>query len=254
MTVLDPLHTLNDCVGKPARVLLPCILDLHHEIAAITFVAYRPAPNLAERLEEDGGPSREILHCAEDLHNRYGVGFWDSILNIGLRRGELGSRFVELALIHDAAPDEREYRFTRSEVLAGRHATLLDSPPEGYGVAISSRVHLEDGSIAHLPMLDFRCPHSAGAIAMLRSALAAMGQGQGVLVRSPRSYHYYGLDLVSERGLTTFLARALLAAPIVDARYIGHRLLDGACRLRLVAVSSKGDAPVVHEILNAHHS
>ena len=93
-------------------------------------------------------------------------------------------------------------------------------------------------------MLDFRCPHSPQAIIFLKNAMLALGQRKGVLVESPRSYHYYGLELIPEEELNKFLGHALLIAPIVDGRYIAHRLTDGACRLRIGAVRNKGFTPL----------
>jgi hypothetical protein len=239
---------LRSCIDKPVTELVPRILDLFPDIAALRFVAYRPAPTLGERLAHADSQLLEVSKSAAAVHESCGVGFWDAILGIALKRGELGSKFIEMALTHDAAPDEEEFRLSRRQIGNGDLDSLLASPPDGYGIAISSRIEFRDGGEAHLPMLDFRCPHSSAAVPALRAALAKMGQRCGVLVRSPRSYHYYGLELVNKEGLVQFLAKALLIAPIVDARYIAHRMLDGNCRLRLAAVRGKGAAPVVEAV------
>jgi hypothetical protein len=249
--VADLIPSLQECVGKPVTSLIPFVFALHPQIEAVHVVAYRPAPNLGERIEHERGVLKETSECAALLHERYGVGFWDSVLSMALHKGELGAQFVRLAMMHDAAPDEREFRLTRREWDDGKFDAIDEFLPDGYGVAISSRLELSGQGEAHLPMLDFRCPHSDAAVALLRGLFQELKQERGVLVKSRRSYHYYGLNIVSKAGLTEFLARALLASPVVDSRYIGHRMLDGACRLRISAAQGKGQIPVVEEILIA---
>jgi len=250
--VASPLQSIRDLIGKPVTLLVPRILEIIPDISAMTVVTYRPAPVLAERMQHDAAPPLpEIRKCAEFLHDQYGVGFWDAVFALSMKRGDVNAKFVELALLHDASPDERETLLERAEITTdGLERIIADTAP-GHGVALSSRVVLAGGATAHIPMLDFHCPHSAGLAALLKQALLTMQQSRGVLVKSPRSYHYYGLEVVSPEGLTAFLARALLIDPLVDARYIAHRLIDGVCRLRLGAARNKGSAPTIEDVIDA---
>jgi hypothetical protein len=249
--VRDVLSAAAQELGKPVTSLIPHILESLQDVASITLVMYRPAPALGERLSQHHpDDSREIWEQANSLHKLYGIGFWDAVLAMTVSQGQVASRFIDLALLHDAAPDEREIKIQRHEVTRENLERIVADAPGGYGVALSSKMTLFDGESAHIPMLDFRCPHSDQMVLLLKRALRALGQRKGVLVQSPRSYHYYGLELVSQGALTDFLARSLLIAPIVDARYIAHRLIDKVCRLRLGSVANKGAAPVILEIID----
>jgi hypothetical protein len=49
---------------------------------------------------------------------------------------------------------------------------------------------------------------------------------------------YYGDAMLDDRGLTRFLARCLLFAPVIDRAWVGHQLLESACALRISAKPS----------------
>jgi len=100
-------------------------------------------------------------------------------------------------------------------------------------LAVCSRCHLADGSIVHIPMLDFRCKQSPVNQQKVESSLRAVGQRRGYVLESGLSYHYYGHDLMGERSWIQFMGKCLLLSPLVDSRYIAHRLIDGACALRV---------------------
>ena len=232
-------------VGKPVTQFFPDLIRLHPEIATVTVVIYRPAPVLADRLIGGVDPGLAIRTRAEVLNREHGIGFWDAVLAIGMREGQLPEQYVELALLHDSAAGERELNLSRDEVSTGGLSRLIGSLDLDYGLSVSSRVQLDDGRQAHIPMMDFRCQHSDANLEIIKRALVAMGQSHGALVQSSRSYHFYGLGLLAERAWLRFLGMSILFSPIADVRYIGHRLADGACRLRLSAAANRGDAPRV---------
>jgi hypothetical protein len=98
-------------------------------------------------------------------------------------------------------------------------------------------------------MLDFRCDAETTPIDEVLFLLRALGESHGIVLSSGRSFHYYGLRLLPERAWMAFTSRALLAAPIVDARYVAHRLLEGMATLRLTASENKPAVPKVVAIL-----
>lgn len=248
--VTDFTRSILGHVGKPVTWLVPQIVESLPEVAGISLVTYKPAPVLSDRLGNKLNPAPEVQNCADSLHESYGIGFWDAVLAISMKQGNVSPEFVDLAVLHDAAPDEHETSLSRKEVTCENLEAIVHSAPRDYGVAMSSCLVLYNGTRAHLPMLDFHCTHSEEMVGVLKRALRAMGQRRGVLVQSPRSYHYYGLQLVTRDLLIDFLARALLFAPIADPRYIAHRLIDGTCRLRLGAVEGRGAAPMIKDVLD----
>ena len=76
------------------------------------------------------------------------------------------------------------------------------------------------------------------------------GNNNGVLLESGRFYHYYGNYLLNQNEWTKFLANFLMPCIFVSPRYIGNRLYDGYCTLRLTAEQKyKPKIPQVIEIL-----
>jgi hypothetical protein len=112
---------------------------------------------------------------------------------------------------------------------------LLISGPAGYELALHSRVRVANAEW-HIPMVDLST--AAGALlGRLRSVLPSDVFGEMVWFESGRSFHGYGLGLVSAENWRQLLGRLLLAnvpsqSPIVDPRWIGHRLIAGYSALR----------------------
>jgi hypothetical protein len=99
-----------------------------------------------------------------------------------------------------------------------------------------SGCRMQNGSILHLPMLDFRIKANPANLEVIAAALATIDlvrSSGGAILNSGDSFHYIGFSLVSQRELMHFLHRTLLLIPLVDARYIGHCLLERECTLRL---------------------
>jgi hypothetical protein len=236
--------------GKPVTRAIADLVKEIPNIERVTFVAYRPAPGLDVRLNRATDPTVEIREEAELLREKYGIPFWDSILAISMKRGEIPERYVQLAILHDQSPDEYSIHMSRLEVVQDNIESKLERLPEGFVLAFSSKVVLEDGTQAHVPLMDFRCNPSPQNSSIVKKALAAMGERSGILAHSGRSYHFYGLRLLSEDAWRRFLAMGILFSPIVDARYIAHRLADGACRLRICAGSDKPSVPWVMEVFS----
>jgi hypothetical protein len=105
--------------------------------------------------------------------------------------------------------------------------------PPHLALAICSICILEDGTVAHLPMMDFRSAVKSTSTDFIERLLKVMGQGHGFILDSGNSYHFYGTRLLGESEWVTFLATSLLFAPFVDSRYVAHRLRAGRCNLRL---------------------
>ncbi len=242
--------TLQRLTGQPVIHGLKELVRLLPEVSSVTFAAYRPAPGLDARLARNSDPTVDIRQTAERLREEYGIPFWDAILAISMKRGEIPNRYVELAILHDKAPDEHHIELVGSEVTVERMDSLVKELKEGFVLAISSKVNLKDGSIAHIPMMDFRCAPSQMNKAVVKKALSAMGENAGLIVNSGRSYHFYGVHLLTSDAWVKFLAMGILFTPIVDARYIAHRLADGACRLRIGAGPDKPFIPTVEEFFS----
>lgn len=118
----------------------------------------------------------------------------------------------------------------------------------GWARGVLSRVRFENKTF-HIPMMDFSCEETEDNLAIIREFLEGIGQENGVILSSGRSYHYYGAKLFSEEEWLKFLGLCLLLTGYVEERYIGHRLLDGCGILRISAAGIKPKIPTVVSIL-----
>lgn len=241
-------QALAGLVGAPVTLAIERLVRSLPQIETVSFVAYKPAPGLDARLERESDPSIEIRTLAETLRRDYGIPFWDAMLAISMQRGKVPDRYVQLAILHDKSPDEYSIDMSREDLAASKIADVEGNLKSGFALAFSSKVILTGSETAHIPLLDFRCQPSARNRQIVKTALNAMGQESGLIVESGRSYHFYGSRLLSHEAWIQFLAMGILFSPIVDSRYVAHRLADGACRLRIGSVSDKPSTPIVAEV------
>jgi hypothetical protein len=122
----------------------------------------------------------------------------------------------------------------REAVLSGGIQKVINSKSTKSGdICITSEVGMANGSIWHLPMIDFHCePTTAGRLAAIAVCKRIFPSG-AVLLKSGESFHAYGLELVSISEFFEFLGRALLYSPIIDRAYVAHQLIEKRCALRL---------------------
>lgn len=197
-------------VGMPADLCVRAIVSAIDAIARVEFLSYSVFPSLEARL----------------------------------RRTPPAAAARQEALVHDRS-GWRLFEQTRADLDVHRLEALVAALGPDVALGMTSRVALADGTLRHLLMMDFRCdvgPHAQDAVV---DALRVMGHGHGVLLDSGASYHFYGLELVDDDGWRRFMGQALLVAPLVDVRYIAHRLIDGFSVLRVTATTSKPTVPMV---------
>lgn len=236
--------------SRPVVELIPVLVGSIEQIQTVTFVMYKPAPGFSERLRNVVEPHDSLRNLADRLNREHGIPFWDALLSLETKSGVLPRKHVELAILHDRHPDEHSVELERSNVTTETLTRLITDAGPNYGVAISSRVKIDSGEYAHIPMLDFRCEPTPRNREVVKWAVAAIGQRSGAIVSSGRSFHFYGARLLSEAAWVRFVALACLFSPVVDGRYLAHRLADGACRLRIVESPGKNGIPTVAEVFD----
>jgi hypothetical protein len=116
--------------------------------------------------------------------------------------------------------------------------------PDGDVLALTSRCRLRSGRVAHLATLDLRCRPTDYFLRLAKAGLSRISE-RGALLRSGRSFHFYGFRPLDAAAWRRFMAQALLLAPLTDVRYIAHRLLDSVAALRLTASPLKPTVPAV---------
>ena len=113
---------------------------------------------------------------------------------------------------------------------------LCASTPIGTELALHSRVLFLDGTVKHIPMVDLAA-RSTGIIRLVIDVLPVELLDSMIWFESGRSFHGYGTVLISEKDWIKLMGRFLLVnqpqlPPVVDPRWVGHRLISGYSALR----------------------
>jgi hypothetical protein len=239
-------------VGDGAPQLVLTLPRLIRSLAMLTFHTYFPGPGLEERLAESTDATlREIFQRAQQLRALSGddLPYWESIIVSSWSTARL-DMLIDQALRHDVAREANtRFDIRTNELTPDRIRQAVACLAPGWVLALCSRCEALDGSERHIPMMDFRCVPSPMNLERTRIALEQLGQKRGAILESGRSYHYYGFELQNRDQWIEFMARSLLLAPFVDARFIAHRLIEGTSVLRITSSERKPRVPSVVAIL-----
>lgn len=233
---------------KSVREVVCEIVRRNRRITAIKLGVYRKGdlPFVAPDIKITAKRLRKSLR----LH-----GYWQSVLTVCWRsescEGSLLQAIRHAAEHRVAAGTIRTYRVPRERVIASTFERYVASLQPDEVLAVLSEVKLADGTWAHLPMADFACRDTEADLRKVLTAIRALGHNSGVVVRSGESFHFYGFQILSEAEWLASLGRFLLLAPIIDVRYIAHRIIDRVCTLRVCAGGGKPSEPIVAAVLRS---
>jgi len=121
--------------------------------------------------------------------------------------------------------------------------SLLNLPP-GWDLALNSLVRTRRGKLLHVPMIDFSCEDFALVQSIeVRELVGRDLFEEMIFFDSGRSFHAYSAMLIGRKRWVQLMGRLLLLnlpgrPSIVDARWVGHRLIGGYSALRWSANSS----------------
>ncbi|WP_417778393.1 hypothetical protein [Stutzerimonas xanthomarina] len=146
--------------------------------------------------------------------------------------------FSYYTYIPQSLNDSREiFSLTLTQLLDVRVvASMLSTVPSGCELAVHSLIVLRDGGSAHIPMADM----SSLSLAKLTKYRIYLDSAHGQKFswyKSGRSFHGYGDALIDTAGWSAYMGKLLLAnepgmPPVVDPRWVGHRLIAGYAALR----------------------
>lgn len=255
MSICERSPELMQLLRGPELLHLPVTSFLRNlciycpSITELRFRTYLYTPGLSERLKANNVIVAEDLALAEKVASDAGATLWEVLAGMVLRQGKELPRavFVE-ALSHHHSEFERTFVLTRQEVLRGDIDSIHERHHIDVGLALCSEVRVLEGYTAHIPMLDFICAPTEANQTAISTMLEAIGQ-VGVIVNSGHSYHFVGASLLTTDEWVRFVGQALLLAPFIDARFLGHRLFDGECRLRVFARNKSSQAPFVERCI-----
>jgi len=123
------------------------------------------------------------------------------------------------------------------------------SAEDGANLTLLSEVVCRDGSLGHLPMIDFHAFKSPENQHIVEAVAERLFPEGSILMDSGESYHAYGTRILSPDDFWRFLGTALLFVPIVDRVYIGHQMIEGRSALRLTPGGGKAQVPTVVAVL-----
>ncbi len=148
---------------------------------------------------------------------------------------------LELKLFH---PYKEQIVFMEREDFSEEAMYCLISKIDPrFCLCLDSKVETAKGQY-HIPMADFRRHVSLKLIREIFERLEI----PGIIFKSGRSYHFWGIRIVSETDFRVFLGKMLITTPLVDERYIGHRMVDGYYSLR---ISCNEHKPIVPYVVDA---
>jgi hypothetical protein len=239
-------------VGDESSQVVLSLPRLIPSLTLLLFHTYFPGPGLEERLAQSKDATlREVFQKAQDLRDLSGndLPYWESIIVSSWSTTKL-DMLVDQALRHDFTREANtRFEIRANELTSERIRQASASLAPGWVLALCSKCEARDGSQWHIPMMDFRCAPTPMNLQRTQIALKQLGQTRGAILESGRSYHYYGFELQNRDQWLEFMARSLLLAPFVDARFVAHRLLEGTSVLRITATERKPRIPFVVAIL-----
>jgi len=100
--------------------------------------------------------------------------------------------------------------------------------------SLTSKVLCDDGTDKHIPMMNFH-PIDISLEEIKQAIKIICGENNGIILSSGRFFHYYGNFLLTEKEWEKFMIDFLMPCVLVSPRYVGHRLNNGYCTLRLTA-------------------
>lgn len=147
-------------------------------------------------------------------------------------------QFSRYVYTPDSLFDERElFEASGADLSVEWLENQLEELKPDQELAIHSKVVINKHTF-HIPMLDFATDQiGPEQLQRVRMFLPKRVFATSAFYQSGRSFHAYSTHLLGPKDWHAFLGRALLINPrdgrqIIDARWIGHRLIAGYCSLR----------------------
>ena len=200
------------------------ISKIEPNIKAYSFHLYNKQSLVQERISDWKASEQKIFDSAMRFKKQYCLPFWDGIMLSSFNQSCHSDSFLEAALHHNSI-DNLKFIDT-TEI-----CELFQLKQQR--IAVNSQVKMIDGSIRHLPMLDFHIPVSDNHIPIIYKVCKCLELPDGYILNSGESYHYIGITPIEWETLYIILCKALLYSPIIDKAWISHQLIEKSCSLRI---------------------
>ncbi len=239
---------VQNLIGLAAPNALAVLLSSLQEVQEIRLAELRPLPPLQSRLDLTAA-ERFVFERALEHRSRTGLSFWDAVL-LELPAMPDAVRLLDAAMTHVSLRGHERSLPWASAIAGGLERACAEfQTATGASLTFLSEVRCRDGSLRHLPMVDFHAFKSAPNQRIVEAVAQRLFPEGAILLDSGESYHAYGTQLRSECEFRRFLGTAMLFVPIVDRAYLAHQLIEGRCALRLTPGGGKSLVPTVIAVM-----
>ena len=239
---------MDNLVGLTAAQALGVLLSSLQDVKEVRLAECRPLPPLQLRLNFTDA-ERLVFERALTLRSHTGLSFWDAAL-LTLPEVPGAMRLLDAATAHVSFHGHEIPLSWCSAAVGGIEQACSEFvDTSGASLAFLSEVVCHDGSLRHLPMIDFHAFKSLPNQQIVEAVAKRLFPSGSILLESGESYHAYGTELLTEAEFRGFMGKALLCAPIVDRAYLAHQIIEGRCALRLTPGGGKSCTPKVIAVL-----
>jgi hypothetical protein len=184
----------------------------------------------------------KIINEALEIR-KLGFSFWESLISRYNIIENCPDDFLAKAIHHNNPVDIIKFP---SDNLAEIQNYIVNNYSKN--ISLLSTLELSNKNKLHIPMIDFHILPSKNNQKVAEKIIYVLNINPGYLIESGKSYHYIGINAVSENNLISILAKSILLSPIVDRNWSAHQILEKSCSIR-VTKSEKKDLKLI-KIIN----
>lgn len=197
----------------------------------------------------------EALRQNKDLIGSSPIDVFKQIVSINPQISKVNLWRYVYKPIQFEEPGENPIWLNRDELFKEqRLKELIEELPQDAQIGVFSKVLLESGEFAHIPMMDFNLNKTERGLSLVVERHKKAQVSSGWVLETGESFHYYGSQLLTEQGWIDFMGTCLLTSvvhsrqnieQVCDPRYVGHSLKRGGCVLRITTRAIKNFEPKV---------
>ncbi|WP_297480165.1 hypothetical protein [uncultured Photobacterium sp.] len=164
-----------------------------------------------------------VKNCIK-YKNKYDMSFWESLFILMKEGQTVSKRMLNHSIFHN---ENNKYINIKRDDFFDYIKTDIDG-----NVALNSKVVLKDGTVMHIPMLDFKIPSNKSNLDIVHNVIE-MFNLDGLILNSGKSFHFIGFDLITENDLINLLSKFILLHPISDKAWAAHQIIERSASLRI---------------------
>lgn len=215
----------NICCNMYTSHIISQLLESTPCISSINIVRLKAASQIQDNCRPWNQKEKEIFKNAILMRSNFKIPFWSSLMISNMENENWSKACILAANRHNKNDDYL--------VLSPKQFRSHISDLEQSGYGINSCVTLFDGSILHIPMIDFHIGKSKINEDIVCTVCKSLIPDGGYIIDSGNSYHFIGKGLITTSQLLTLLAKSILFTPIVDEIWVAHQIIERSCTLRI---------------------